>query len=143
MSIATLATRPPVTAPPWVSADDVARLMDERDVGSVVITLAGRPVGIVTDRDLVLRVLRPHRDPLKTRAADVMSSRLECIAADRQPLEALTLMRSRGIRRLPVLGRDRELIGVVTYDDLVQQVGRASADAAEAISGFPVTPRRP
>jgi len=111
-----------VTAGPEASVRDVAELMRERNVGSVVlIGDDGSPAGIVTDRDLVVGALADGRDPADSAAdhgsAPVVTGRLEMDVR-----EAADLMVRHAIRRLPILEGDR-LTGIVTLDDLVVRTG--------------------
>jgi CBS domain-containing protein len=113
-----------VTAPPHCPVREVAELMRERNVGSVVLVSAdGVPVGIVTDRDLAVSVLaddRDTRDPANAYA----SSPVVTATPDMDVEEAAQLMIGHAIRRLPVLDGDR-LSGIVTLDDLVARTGHA------------------
>jgi CBS domain-containing protein len=101
---------------------DVADAMDEHSVGCVVVTDdAQRPLGIVTDRDLVRRVLAPGRDPEKTRARDVMSADVATASAEERLPRVIEIMRARGIRRLPLV-EDGRVVGIVALDDIVAEL---------------------
>nr|MDJ0867006.1 CBS domain-containing protein [Myxococcota bacterium] len=108
-----------VATPETATAAELARAMQERAVGSVVVLDdEGRAAGIVTDRDLALRVVAAGLDPEKTEAAAVMSAPL-LAAAPTDPLEALVeRMRITGVRRIPVL-EDGRPVGLVSFDDLL------------------------
>jgi len=109
---------------------DVAERMDAEGVGCLVVEDAeGRPVGVVTDRDLALRVVAAGRDAGVTTAGSVMSHPLVAAeAAD--PLErVIAKMSSAGIRRMPVL-RDGRLSGIVSLDDLVGELADELGDLA-------------
>jgi CBS domain-containing protein len=111
-----------VTAPAAAPVREVAELMRERNVGSVVLVDEdGDPVGFVTDRDLAVSVLADGRDP-GDRAADHASAPVVTGSIDMDVREAAELMTGHGIRRLPVLDGDR-LTGIVTLDDLVVRTG--------------------
>ncbi len=114
-----------VTADPQTSVRALAQLMRERDVGSVVLVERRRPVGFVTDRDLVLSVLADGREE-SSPAADHASSPVITAAPDMEVDEGAELMIRHGIRRLVVVDHG-ELCGVVTLDDLV---ARASEPAS-------------
>lgn len=100
------------------SIDHVAQTMDDEGVGSVVVIDDGNPIGIITDRDLTIRVLARDQVPRDATAGEVMSS--ELITADGATgiLELIREMSDNGIRRIPVV-EDGELTGIVTLDDLV------------------------
>ncbi len=123
---------PVATGPTTASVREIAAKMEDYGLGSVVILDADqRPVGIVTDRDLTVRVIAEGRDPEQTVAADVMSKPLIAASPD-EPLETLIdRMAAAGIRRLPVV-RDERLVGIVAADDLLLWLGREVDDLGEA-----------
>jgi CBS domain-containing protein len=112
--------------------------MADQNVGSVVVLRDDVPWGIVTDRDLVLRVLRRGLDPVVTRVDAVASNPLVTARDDVEPMEAAVLMREHGIRRLPVVDGAGALVGIVSLDDLVHHVGRETEELSEVVSSFPV-----
>jgi CBS domain-containing protein len=122
MQIRDVMTESVVTAPAGCAVREVAELMRERNVGSVVLVDAsGRPVGFVTDRDLALTVLADGRD--SEEAADGhASSPVVTVQPGMEVQAAAELMIRHGIRRLPVLDGDR-LTGIVTLTDLAVRIG--------------------
>ncbi|HYY08390.1 MAG TPA: CBS domain-containing protein [Actinomycetota bacterium] len=115
---------PPVTASPGMDAGDAAGLMAAHDIGALPIVEDGRLVGIVTDRDLVLRVLAERKDPRSVKVSDVATTRrIETVTPDTQLADARALMAERRIRRLPVV-KDGELVGIVSLGDVA--IGSAS-----------------
>jgi CBS domain-containing protein len=110
-----------VTAGPEATVREVAELMRERNVGSVVLVDAGRPTGFVTDRDLTVSALADGRDAGEKAAAHA-SAPVVTGAPEMSVEEAAELMVAHGIRRLPVLDGDR-LTGIVTLDDLAVRTG--------------------
>ena len=110
-----------VTAPPDATLADVGGLMRDRNVGSVVIAEAGRPVAMITDRDLALAVAAdgvPASDP----ASAYASRPIVCGDLGMDVEEAAALMVQSRVRRLPVMDGER-LAGIVTLDDLAVRVG--------------------
>ncbi len=107
-----------------------AERMRQRTVGCLVVVEGEVPIGIVTDRDLVLRVVAEDRDAGTTTVGEVMTKHPDVVAED-TPLEtALGLMRRRSCRRLPVIDKGGRLCGLVTLDDVMltlaeefQQIG--------------------
>jgi len=101
----------------------VAKLMRKHHVGDVLVTKKSNgssiPVGIVTDRDLVVEVLAPEIDPKTLNVGDIMTRELATVKEDTGVFEAIQFMRVRGIRRLPVVDDGGNLVGVVTLDDLL------------------------
>jgi CBS domain-containing protein len=118
-------------ARPQETVQVAAQRMAQREVGTLVVVDAhSRPVGIVTDRDVVTRVVAPRRDPAETTVEDVMTIRPTTVTKDGAAEAALTLMADGGFRRLPVVGADGTLAGVVSLDDVVRalaaEMGRVS-----------------
>jgi CBS domain-containing protein len=110
-----------VTAEPQRSVREIAALMRDRNVGSVVLVADGRPVGFITDRDLTLSVLADGRDP-ESPAGDHASTPVITALPDMEIEEGAELMIRHGVRRLVVVD-GRRLCGVVTLDDLASRTG--------------------
>jgi malate dehydrogenase (oxaloacetate-decarboxylating) len=104
---------PPVQVSPDENVSAVADLMTSNDIGSVIVTVAGEPLGIVTEKDIVDRIVREGRNPKKVTVRKIMSSPVLSIENDRKVADALILMREKKIRRLPVTEGGR-LVGIVT-----------------------------
>ena len=135
-----MATRP-VTASPDMNAGDAAGLMSANDIGMVPIIEGDRLVGVVTDRDLVVRVLAERKDPRSVRLVDIATTRgIETTSPDTQLCDARALMAERRIRRLPVVKDDR-LVGVLSLGDVA--LGSASmrtvGETLASISASPAT----
>jgi CBS domain-containing protein len=116
-----------VTAAPERTVREIAELMRERNVGSVVLVEDDAPVGFVTDRDLALSVVADGRD-LGDRAADHASSPVITAEPGMDVETAAELMVRHGVRRLVVIEGGR-LTGIVTLDDLVARTGDAALAA--------------
>lgn len=99
-----------------------AQLMRKHHVGDVVVVNKSNgsslPVGIITDRDLVIEILAPELDPKTLTIADIMVSELATVKEDTGVFEAIRYMRIKGVRRMPVVDDSGNLVGVVTLDDL-------------------------
>jgi CBS domain-containing protein len=94
--------------------------MSESAVGSLVVVDAlRRPLGIVTDRDLVVRCLAPGKDPERTRLRDVMSGPPAWVREDRSVEEAIDEMARLRVRRLPVVDDRDRLVGILALDDVI------------------------
>jgi CBS domain-containing protein len=119
-----------VTAEPERTVREIAELMRERNVGSVVLVESSRPVGFVTDRDLALSVIADGRD-FGDHISDHASSPVITADPGMDVEEAAELMVRHAIRRLVVVDGGR-LSGIVTLDDLVSRTG--DADLAAALS---------
>ena len=112
-----------VTAAPERTVREIAELMRERNVGSVVIVQDDRPIGFVTDRDLALSVIADGRD-FGDHVADHASSPVVTAQPAMGVEEAAELMVRHGVRRLVVVDAER-LTGIVTLDDLSSRTGDA------------------
>jgi len=113
----------------------VSKLMRKGHVGSVVVTGEGnsKPVGIVTDRDIVLEVVAQGLDPTKLTAGDVMTTSPAVANPDDDVLWTLKTMRDRGVRRMPVVDASGDLAGIIAFDDVMQHVGTTLSDIAQVI----------
>lgn len=102
------------------SVQAVAERMRQRTVGCLVIVDEDRhPLGIATDRDLVLRVLAEGKDPYSTRIESAMTYDLKTISIDGGIEQALRIMRGGSFRRVPVVDAEEKLAGLVTLDDVL------------------------
>ncbi len=112
-SVESVTRSPPVTV---LFSDSVSSIVDKMltyDVGAVIVMSGGRPVGIITERDILERVVKAHKDPDKTYANAIMSSPIIFIDSGKSLGDALTTMRDKHIRRLAVL-KGGNLVGIVT-----------------------------
>ena len=121
MLIREVMTETVVTAPPERTVREIAEMMRERNVGSVVLIEDQRPVGFLTDRDLTVSVLADGRD-LGDHAADHASSPVITANAEMQVEEAAELMVRHAVRRLVIVDGDR-LTGIITLDDIASRTG--------------------
>ncbi len=123
MPIGEICNREVVIAFATESAAEAAKLMRQYHVGDVVIVEErdGRrvPVGIVTDRDLVIEVMAKEVDPALFRMADLVTRELATAREQDGVYETIQRMRVHGVRRMPVVDKDGALVGIVTLDDLI------------------------
>lgn len=98
---------------------EAARYMSKRNVGAVCVLDRGRLVGILSERDMMTRVLAPNRDPATTKVAEVMTSKPVVVEADENCTNCLKVMKQAGVRHLPVVEGDK-LLGLVSLRDLLQ-----------------------
>jgi CBS domain-containing protein len=133
-SVRDLMSQDVATVSPDANVVDAAKLIKQEDVGPLPVVENDRLVGIVTDRDLVVRVLADGRDPAATPVRDTASSELVTISADQDLDEALRLLAEHQVRRLPVVEGDR-LVGIVAQADVAREVSsRKTGDVVEDIS---------
>jgi CBS domain-containing protein len=115
------------------NARDLAQLMKAQAVGCVVVTSdGGEAVGVVTDRDLVTRVVAPAHDPAATPASAIMSAPPVTAQATEPLQEVVAKMGDHGVRRIPILSGG-QAVGIVTYDDLLVSFGRELAELGDAV----------
>lgn len=112
-------THTPVTIREDATAHDAAGLMRDKEIGSLVVVEAGKPMGIVTERDLVTKVAASDTQPSRVLVRDIMSSPVVAVHPDEEVAEAARLMSQRKIRRLPVV-QEGKLVGIVTENDIVR-----------------------
>lgn len=131
---------------PGTSLQESAERMRMLNVGSLPIMEGDRLVGILTDRDIVVRAIAVGRDPRETRVRDIMSSGVVFCFTDQTSLEAEELMQEKQIRRLPILDREYRLVGIVSVGDLATRSGtneqRNLAVTLESISLPPIAAMR-
>ena len=127
--------RPVITAPPDELVADIARKLRDHHVGCVVIERHGKPFGIVTDRDVAVRVVAEGLDP-RTTKAEAVATLDPVVVRDIEGFEtAARRMREYGVRRLPVVDAGGQVRGIVTADDLVRVLGRELGDLSGELEG--------
>jgi CBS domain-containing protein len=107
------------TCEPDATVVDVAKVMAKEDVGPIPVVEGGRLVGLVTDRDLVVRVLAEGKDPETTKVGEVASRELVTVSPDEDLDQALKLLAQHQVRRLPVVEGDR-VVGIVAQADIAR-----------------------
>jgi CBS domain-containing protein len=125
-----------VTAPANTPLTEVARLMRKNHVGSVVVVDPAdprKPLGIVTDRDIVVEVVAAEQDARVVTAADIMASPPVTASPGDDASWSLKVMRDRGIRRLPVVDGAGALVGIVALDDLLSAASSTLFDVVQTI----------
>ncbi|MBC7855984.1 MAG: CBS domain-containing protein [Pirellulaceae bacterium] len=123
MLVQDVMTRDAESTRPNATLQEVAARMQELNVGSLPVCDDGRLVGMITDRDITVRSVSQGHDPQSDRVADVMTLGITCCFEDQSVEEAAQLMTKHQIRRLPVLSRDKQLVGIVSLGDLAVQTG--------------------
>ena len=111
----------PTTCEPSATLVDAAKVIAREDIGSVPIVESGRLVGIVTDRDIVVRAVAEGRDVTSTTVKDVASKDLVTVTPDEDLDRALQLMGQRQVRRIPVVESD-QVVGIVSQADVARAV---------------------
>ena len=138
MNIEEICSRIVVVALPATSVHEGARLLREHHVGALVVIDSrqnSRPLGIVTDRDMVVEVIAMGLDPSKRTLGDLMSGNVVSVNASEGVLESIRLMQSEGVRRVVVVDNAGALVGIVSFNDLVPYIAEALTGLANAIVG--------
>jgi CBS domain-containing protein len=119
------------------SIQQAALKMREQHVGDLVVVDSAqnmkKPVGMLTDRDIVLAVVAPHLDPTVFTVGDVMTQGAVTAPAGQDVFETVHQMRLRGVRRVPVVDKDGEIMGVFALDDFVSLLAREMDEVAKLI----------
>ena len=128
---------------PDATLQEAAGRMKELDIGSLPVCDNDRLIGMVTDRDLTVRATAQGSHPGKTRVRDVMTPEVHWCFEDQDVADAARLMKDKQIRRLPVMNRDKRLVGIVSLGDLAVDSGdeELAGNTLEAISE-PAEPNR-
>lgn len=134
MSVGRICVRDVDTAKPDESVAAVAQRMHQHAVGTlVVVNEASEVVGIVTDRDLVSRVLAMGRVPVETTLREIMTIAPKAVTQEASIESALLIMRTGRFRRVPVVDEKNRLVGLVTLDDVLMLLGEEFAEIGRLI----------
>ena len=135
MQVSQILTRDVETIRPDTSVKEAAQRMRSMDVGALPVCDGSHLLGMVTDRDITIRITAEGRDANNTRGTEAMTPEVDFVFEDADVQEAARIMRDRQIRRLPVVSRDKKLVGIVSLGDLaVAGDDRTSGDTLQQIS---------
>ena len=139
MTIGDICTRVTVFTTRETTVAEAAKLMRQHHVGTLVVVEdvngAKRvPVGIVTDRDAVVEVMATGLDPNAITVGDIMGQELVTARENEGVLETMQIMRYKGVRRLPIVGKAGELIGIVSIDDLLEVLAEELSELAKILA---------
>jgi CBS domain-containing protein len=133
MSLERICSKDVVTISSDATVLEAAKLMHSKHIGCLVVTEEFRPIGIVTDRDIVLKVVASEKRPAETAVKQIMTTNPTLVNVNYDLLDAVRLMRDRGVRRLPVVDEHRRLLGIITMDDVLTAFGAEVGDLAGAV----------
>jgi CBS domain-containing protein len=102
------------------SAKESADVMNEREISSIIATRNGKPIGIITERDLLKRIVAEGKNAKKVKVKDIMSNPLIVIKPDMQLEEAARLMFDKKIKKLPVADQDSGIVGLLSLTDIAR-----------------------
>lgn len=124
MSLGKLANKDVVKIAPTTSVAEAARLMDLKNVGCLLVMEGEKLVGVLTDRDIVLRVVNMERNASETKVSQVMTENPETLEDSLGLSSALQKIRGKRFRRFPVRDQKGSIVGIFTVDDLVFLLGK-------------------
>jgi len=133
MDIEKLIRRPVCELPPDATCQEAASLMRDENVGAVVVAENGEPLGVVTDRDLVIRVIAAGEPADELCLRDVMSGEPIFLGDVRELDQVLATMREEGIRRIPIVNEEGQLEGLVAMDDMLLLIADQLGALAEVV----------
>ena len=120
---------------PLATVIGAVNTMNDNRVGSVLVIEAGYPVGIFSERDVLVRVVAAHRDPRQTLVRDVMTTRLHTAALDDSLLEVIKLMTERRCRHIPVMDGET-LVGLISIGDLTKAMQHNLRQEVRELSNY-------
>lgn len=134
MSLRNYCRRPLISVSPDTNIMEACRLMEQNNVGCVVVENSGKLCGILTDRDIALRVTGAQKEPHTTTVKEIMSPDPIRISADGDIHHLTSLMRAYHVRRVPIVDGFDTAVGIVTMDDLMARLGGEMSDIGKAIA---------
>jgi CBS domain-containing protein len=134
MKVSEIMTRDVIVAAPGDTLQHAAKLMEENDFGVLPIGENDRLVGMLSDRDITVRAVARGLAPDSAQVRDVMTSDVKYVYDDESIEDAARNMESLQVRRLPVLNREKRLVGIVSLGDLSQCEPDDAGDALQGIS---------
>ena len=126
-SVSEVMTKDVTSLPSDASVIEAALAMRGGDIGFVVMEAGGQPRGVVTDRDITVRVVAEGLDPSETKLGQISSTEIVCLTPEQSIQDAARLMRELAVRRLPVVDENDCLVGVVSIGDLAVEKDPESA----------------
>ena len=141
-NIGDFCNREVVVTTPEMTVTEAAQLMRQHHVGTIVVCEqmnGGRriPVGILTDRDIVVEVVAPELRSDTITVGDIMAPELITVRELDDVVQTLEVMRARAVRRIPVVGEDGQLVGIVSIDDLLGVLAEELTDIAKIVARGP------
>ena len=136
MGLMRIARTPLVTVQPDITVMEAVRTMAEQSIGAIAVVRGNRLVGMFSERDLMLRVVSPRRDPEQILVGDVMTSPVETIRRDSTVDDALKVMLDRHIRHLPIIDRDGMLCGMISMRSLLHDKVEELTDQLDSLEAY-------
>jgi CBS domain-containing protein len=134
MSLENFCRRPLIKVSPDTNIAEACRLMEQNNIGALVAERDGKLCGIVTDRDIALRVVGALKDPRMTLVKDIMTPDPIRISVNKTLHHLTSLMHAYHVRRVPIVNGFDTAVGIVTLDDLIADLGDQMSEIGKAIS---------
>ena len=122
-----------VTISPEESVLEAAKVMKEKNLGSLVVAENNKPVGIITDRDITVRVVAEGKNPSEVKVKDVMTPNPQTLKGSMGLFEAIEKMKEVGVRRFPIVDDNGNVIGIITLDDVIYILGKEMEDITKVL----------
>lgn len=129
-----IAVKPVVTASARMTVAEAARIMKQKNVGALIVVNAGRPLGILTDRDIVVDVVAAGKDPDEVQVGNVARKKTATIRDDLGLSDAARAFAKTAVRRLPVVDKAGRVTGILSIDDLMMLLGNEMGYLAGALA---------
>ena len=123
-----------VSVAPETKVSEVARKMAEENVGAVLVCEDKKPRGILTDRDIVIRCISKEIDVDDCTVEQILTEPVECVQDTDGIFDCIRKMSDMGVRRIPVVNSNGEVVGLVSFGDLIMVLGRELSTLAEAVT---------
>lgn len=134
MSLENFCKKPVYKMSPTTNIVDACGLMEQNNVGCLIVEDQGKLCGIVTDRDIALRIAGARRDPQETKVKEIMTPDPIRVAIGSDLHHLTSLMHAYHVRRVPIVDGSDSTVGIVTLDDLIAMLGDEMFDIGKAIS---------
>jgi CBS domain-containing protein len=137
MSLENFCRKPVVKILPENNVAEACRVMEENNIGCLIVENNGKLCGIITDRDIALKVAGALRDPQKTTVKEVMTTDPIRISVDKDLRHLTSLMHAFHVRRVPIVNGHDTIVGIITLDDIIALIANEMSEIGKAISdGF-------
>jgi CBS domain-containing protein len=138
MMLSAVCTLDVASCSPRISVLEAARLMRQKHTGDLVVVDDGgdeqQPIGVITDRDIVVEVLANDLNPATTTVGSIIRHPMVVAHDSEEPATALERMRTHGVRRIPIVSQHNRLVGILTVDDLLKLLASEASTLTEIVS---------
>jgi CBS domain-containing protein len=138
MMLSAVCTLDVASCSPRISVLEAARLMRQKHTGDLVVVDDGgdeqQPIGVITDRDIVVEVLANDLNPATTTVGSIIRHPVVVAHDSEEPATALERMRTHGVRRIPIVSQHNRLVGILTVDDLLKLLASEASTLTEIVS---------